>query len=465
MKKNLMSLCFLLMCITINAQDIVGQWNGELKIQGTQLRLVFNVTKTNNLYTSTMDSPDQGAKGIPVTSTTFNNLMAKFEITNLKFEYSGVLKDNQIIGSLKQNGMEFAMNLSRNVIEKEVPKRPQEPKQPFSYYSEEVKFQNTTSNQAIAGTLSLPQMKGKFPVVVLISGSGPQNRDGELLGHKPFLLLADYLTKNGIAVLRCDDRGVGKSTGNFSTATSADFATDIESTLTYLKTRSEINSKKIGLIGHSEGGIIAPMVASKSKDVAFIVLLAAPAISGDQLLLLQQELIARASGVSEIEIEKSRQIFTTIFNFVNQSNDTEKLKSEIADVFKNAMEVSNQTNFTSEQEKTDYVDSQVNQIVNPWMQYFIKYNPSKALEQLQCPVLALNGERDLQVSPKENLLALKNALTKGKNKRFEVKEFAGLNHLFQESKTGLPAEYAIIEQTFSPLALKEISDWIKTIGN
>ena len=318
-----------LTALTGTAQDITGKWNGVLKVKGTQLRLVFNVTRSGETLNATMDSPDQGANGIPVTKTTFEDSKIKFEVTNARIEYDGELKDNEIIGTFKQGGQEFPMNLSRKAIEKEIVKRPQEPSKPYSYYSEDVTFQNTNANITLAGTLTLPKKQGVFPVVILISGSGPQNRDEELLGHKPFLVLSDYFTKNGIAVLRYDDRGVGLSQGDFKTATSADFATDVESAIAYLKTRKEINKKQIGLVGHSEGGLIAPMVSSKSKDVSFIVLLAGTGIQGDKLLLLQQELIAKANGASESDIRKSIQANAKLFEMVVQSNDNQKLKADL----------------------------------------------------------------------------------------------------------------------------------------
>jgi hypothetical protein len=353
------------------------------------------------------------------------------------------------------------MNLSRNAIEKEVVKRPQEPLKPYIYYSEEVTFQNKSANISLAGTLTLPSKDGNFPVVILISGSGPQNRDEELMGHKPFLVISDYLTKNGIAVLRYDDRGVGQSTGDFKTATSADFATDVQSAVAYLKTRKEINKKKIGLVGHSEGGIIAPMVAAKSKDVSFIVLLAGTGIPGDQLLLLQQELISKASGVSDSDIKKSIEMNTKIFEIVVKSNDTKKLKLDVTNLINDTLKNDKNAKIPEGEMQVDYIKNQVDQMTSPWMQYFIKYNPAIVLEQVKCPVLAINGEKDLQVPPKENLMAIKNALLKGGNKNVKTKEFPNLNHLFQESKSGSPDEYATIEQTFSPVALEEVMNWIK----
>ena len=452
----------LLISFTATAQDITGKWNGVLKVQGTQLRLVFNVTKSENTFTSTMDSPDQGANGIPVTKTTFENSKIKFEVANARIEYDGELKDNEIIGTFKQGGQEFPMNLSRKAIEKETIKRPQEPSKPYSYYSEDVTFQNPKANISLAGTLTLPKKEGVFPVVILITGSGPQNRDEELLGHKPFLVISDYLTKNGIAVLRYDDRGVGQSKGDFKTATTADFATDVESAITYLKTRKEINKKQIGLVGHSEGGLIAPMVASKSKDVSFIVLLAGTGIQGDKLLLLQQELIAKANGASELDIKKSIQANANLFEMVVQSNDNQKLKADLTNKINEILKNDNSSEIPKGMTKDQYIALQVDQITSPWMEYFMKYNPVPALEKVKCAVLAVNGEKDLQVPPKENLSAIKNALAKGGNKNVTTIEFPNLNHLFQECKTGSPNEYASIEQTFSPTALAEITKWIKT---
>ena len=456
MKKITLLFIAFLATLATYAQDITGQWNGVLKVQGMALRLVFNISKTDTGYSATMDSPDQSVKGIPVTTTTFENGKLALEVTNAGIKYNGELKDSELVGTFKQGGMEVPMNLSRKTIEKELPKRPQEPKKPYPYYTEDVTFQNQKATITLAGTLSLPKKEGVFPVVVLITGSGPQNRDEELLGHKPFLLLSDYFTKNGIAVLRYDDRGIGQSTGDFKTATSADFATDVESAIAYLETRKEINKKKIGLVGHSEGGIIAPMVAAKSKDVNFIVLLAGTGIQGDKLLLLQDELISRASGVSEDEIKKTIEINSKLFDLVNKSTDNEKLKADMTILLK-----ADTTKLSNEMSQDEFIAEQVNQLASPWMQYFIKYDPAPTLEKVKCAVLAVNGGKDMQV-PKENLTAIENALKKGGNTHVTIREFPELNHLFQECKTGAPSEYAEIEQTFSPIALDQITKWIQS---
>jgi alpha/beta superfamily hydrolase len=458
MKKFAAVLIFMMAFYGSFSQDITGQWNGALKIQGTQLRIVFHISKSSGGYTSTMDSPDQGAKGIPVTSTTFENSKLRLEIANLKFEYTGELKDKIFEGTMKQSGMEFPMNLSKETIEKQTFVRPQEPKKPYPYYSEEVTFQNPTINITLARTLTLPQKEGRFPAVILVTGSGPQNRDEEIMGHKPFLVLSDYLTRNGIAVLRYDDRGVGQSKGNFQTAITEDFAADAESAVAYLKTRKDIS--KIGIAGHSEGGIVAPMVASRSKDVGFIVMLAGTGLRGDKILLMQQELIARASGGTEADIKKTKENNSKVFEIILKSKSDVTLKEDLKKFLVETVKSLPAENRPKGMTDEDFISMQLTQITSPWMLNFIRYDPVPALEKVKCPVLAVNGEKDLQVPPKEDLAAIEKALKKGGNKQVTIMEFKGLNHLFQECKTGLPSEYSEIEQTFSPVAMEEISKWI-----
>lgn len=334
------------------------------------------------------------------------------------------------------------------MIEKQVYARPQEPQKPFPYYTEEVKFENKTDHVTLAGTLSLPKKEGNFPAVILISGSGKQNRDEEILRHKPFLVLSDYLTKKGIAVLRFDDRGAGESTGDFTKATTIDFARDVQAGVDYLKTRKEINKNKIGLIGHSEGGVIAPMIAGNSKDVDFIVLLAGPGLRGDKLLLLQKEILERQFGVPENDVQKGQEIFKGAYEIVlaSAAND-EKLKNDLSSYAQSKFDDKTAKSFTE-------------QITNVWWYNFLRIDPAVALAKVKCPVLALNGSKDLQVPATVNLEAIKKALSKAGNKNVTIKELPDLNHLFQECKTGSPMEYDTIEQTFSPIALEEISNWL-----
>lgn len=421
------------------------------------MRLVFTITKTDSGFSTLMDSPDQNAFGIPVNSTSFENSTLKIIVTNAQIDYVGVLgTDNKIIGDFKQGGLSFPLNLSKEKVEIEKIIRPQEPSKPYPYYTEEVTFENKNAGIQLAGTLSLPKKEGLFPAVILISGSGPQNRDEELLGHKPFLVLSNFLTNNGIAVLRFDDRGTALSKGDFETATSLDFSTDVEAALQFLLSRKEINKTKIGLIGHSEGGIIAPMVANKSKNIAFIVLLAGTGIQGDELLLLQQELLGKASGINDEALKKLIAKNKEAFKIVKNATDQNQLKLDLMNYLKQSL--NDKPEGISDD---DFINLQVNQLSSNWLQYFIKYNPAQTLEKVKCPVLAINGEKDLQVPPKENLEAIRIALKKGGNKKVTLLEIPNLNHLFQECKTGTPQEYSEIEQTFSPLALNEVLKWIQ----
>ncbi|AOW10979.1 alpha/beta hydrolase family protein [Flavobacterium gilvum] len=453
MKKTAFVLIAILVAFTGFGQDIAGQWNGFLKVPGGQLTLVFNISKNEKGYSTTMDSPDQGAKGIPVATTSFQNSTLKFEMPNARIGFEGVLNQfGVIVGTFTQSGQSFPLNLSREKLKKEAAKRPQEPKEPFPYYTEDVTFENKIDKNVLAGTLTLPKKEGKFPVAILISGSGPQNRNEEIFEHKPFLVLADYLTKKGIAVLRFDDRGTGKSTGEFKTATTLDFAKDVQAGIAYLQTRKEIDKNKIGLIGHSEGGMIAPLVAENSKEIDFIVLLAGVGIHPDQLLLLQKEKIERQMNVPENQIQQGKEIFKGAYDIiVNSAASRDIVKSQVTTYLKQKLE---------HKLNADQINSLSGSITTPWMVCFLKLNPATALEKVKCPVLALNGEKDIQVPADVNLEAIKAALTKGGNKNVAIKKLPNLNHLFQECETGSPNEYATIEQTFSPTALEEISNWV-----
>ena len=452
--KKLILVLSILATNTMFSQEISGAWFGSLQIQGTDLPLVFNISKTGNNYTATMDSPKQKAFGIPVTTTTFENSTLKIAIPNAMIEYEGVLgKDNIIVGNFKQQGISLAMNLSKEKTKEKVINRPQNPIKPYNYYSEDVTFENIKDKISLAGTLTLPKKEGNFPSVILISGSGPQNRDEELAGHKPFLIISDYLTKNGIAVLRFDDRGVGQSKGNFGSATTNDFANDVKAAVAYLAKRKEINTKKIGLIGHSEGGIIAPMVAKDSKEIAFIVLMAGTGVRGDKLMLQQKEDTDRLMGLEETAIAKNKEIINGLYKII--------IDTDINDVKLNE----NITSYLNDKYKTLNKPEELNEVLATatkiWFQNLIKLDPAIALEKVKCPVLALNADKDSQVAAKINTEAIKNSLLKGGNKKVTTKILPNLNHLFQECKTGSFSEYAEIEQTIAPITLEEILNWIK----
>ncbi len=380
----------------------------------------------------------------------------------LMLEYEGTLiHADTVSGVFVQAAMPLQLKLVRLKNDLPVVKRPQEPSLPYPYIAEEVEFVNKRANITLAGTFTIPKGKGKFPTVVLITGSGPQNRDEELLGHKPFLVLSDYLTRKGIAVLRFDDRGFGKSTGDFALATSTDFATDVEAAINYLLTRIEVDKKKIGLIGHSEGGIIAPMVAKNSKHVKFIVLMSGTGIPGSELLLLQQELIGRGMGITEEELQKSKKLNEAIFRLINATSEAEQLKNELATLVSEFVRDNPQMANPQNLSEVEIVNTVIKQYASPWMINFIKHNPANDLEKVTCAVLAINGEKDLQVPADLNLNAIQAALDRGGNTSYDIRKLADLNHLFQECKTGLPQEYGQIEQTISPVALDLIGSWIQ----
>ena len=325
--------------------------------------------------------------------------------------------------------------------------------------SESIVFKNYKDNINLVGKLSLPNKKGKFPAVILISGNGEHNRNAEFGNHKPFLDISNYLTKNGVAVLRYDKRGVGESTGNYSSSNSFDFAEDVNSAIDYLLTRKEIQKNNIGLIGHSEGGLIAPIVVTMSSNVAFIISLAGPSINGNRILLSQQKAIASAKGINETEINKSQQLNRNAFEIVKKYKDKtvlkEKMIAYIKEISKNDSDKPDNMTFE------EYVDAQVNRILNPWMVNFLRYNPEQYIKQIHCPVLALNGSKDLQVLAKENLPEWKRILEESGNNNITIKELSGLNHLFQTCETGLPDEYEKINESFSLIAMKEMTKWIK----
>lgn len=457
MKRSISFLFTVITILTLHAQNITGEWNGALNIQGIKLRVVFHLTKTDAGYSATMDSPDQGAKGIPMTAVSFENNVLKLEQSAIRITYTGTFDGKtEIIGEFVQAGMKFPMNLSRTQTVITKPKRPQEPTQPFPYNSENVTFKNTTDNITLAGTLTYPKGEGKFPVAILISGSGPQNRDEELKGHKPFLVMADYLTRKGFAVLRYDDRGCFASSGKFETAVTQDFASDVSAAVYYIKARSEADLNRIGLIGHSEGGIIAPLVASQRKDIDYIVLMAGPGISGDRILTLQSELIARANGASEKDIEKAKTTNRLIYNEILRNQQLDSCRKSIRKIMKNTLADTDELKNGGEA----MINIQLNQLTSPWMLNFIRYNPAPALEKVKCRVLALNGSLDLQVPADINLKAIETALQTGNNKQYKIMKLEGLNHLFQTCKTGSPNEYTSIEGTISPQVLLELESWI-----
>jgi len=430
--------------------DIDGAWMGTLDAGVMKLRVVFHITNTEDGLTATMDSPDQNVKGLPVTSVTRDGTSLKMELKQIAGRFEGKIAKEltTIEGTWTQGASTLPLVLKRVKDAAELERRrPQNPVKPYPYRDEEVSYANHVASIELAATLTIPPGKGPFPAVLLITGSGPQDRDEALMGHRPFLVLADYLTRQGIAVLRADDRGVGKSGGNFATGTTADFATDAEAGVAYLRERPEVNPRKIGLVGHSEGGIIAPMVAARNPDIAFIVMLAGSGVPGDQILVAQSRLIAEAAGQSPAEAEKNANQEREVLALVKNEKDNAALESELRKRLAGKV-------------PDAQLGAQIKALTSPWYQFFLTYDPAGDLRKVRCPVLALNGEKDLQVPPKLNLPAIRQALEEGGNKHFETDELPGLNHLFQTARTGAPSEYAEIEETMSPVALEKMAGWI-----
>lgn len=430
---------------------IVGAWSGSLDAAGQVLRLVFHVERGEaGDLSGTMDSPDQGAYGLRLSSVSVEDGAVVFGMASIGGEYTGRLfaDGSGMRGTWAQGGMTFPLELRRTDDAEVRPVRPQEPAEPYPYVAQDIVFNNPEAGIRLAGTLTLPSSGGPFPAVVLVSGSGPQDRDETVFGHRPFLVLADYLTRRGIAVLRYDDRGVGRSTGDFATGATPDFASDALAAVAYLRSRSDVDAGRIGVLGHSEGALVAPLVANRDSQVAFVVLLASSGVDGKALLEMQLIAINRAQGATEALVRARSNLQRRLLDVAVSSPEDSVVEAEARQIL-------------AEEGLTGAAaDAQVRALLTPWMKHFLLYDPLPALRELRVPVLALNGEKDTQVPPSENLRPVEEALREGGNPDYTAEVLRGLNHMFQESDTGAPADYVRIEQTISPLALQRIGDWI-----
>ena len=443
---------FLLLFVALQSQaQIEGYWKGQIDLGGQQLEMAFNIKAAENGYSATLDVPAQGAFDVPVDKTVFQDNHLQMTLSAMGASYSGTLKGEAIEGEFTQHVMAFPLNLARG--EKEAPKaRPQDPQPPFNYRAEEVTFTNKKEGNTLAGTLTIPEGDGPFPALVLVSGSGQQNRDEELMNHRPFWVIADYLSRRGVAVLRYDDRGMGGSTGEVLNATSMDFSYDAEAAFDYLLNRKEINASRVGILGHSEGGIINFMVAERRPEVAFLVSLAGPAVNGIEVLKEQQAAILRAQGMSEEMVQFSGNANAQMFDIIESSNDREEADTLLRQLLKG---------WGYNEELTEQT---VGQMASPWMYYFLKYDPTDAIVKTNCPALLLNGSKDLQVLASQNLPAYEKIIAEHGNTNLTLREMPNLNHLFQHCETGSPTEYVEIEETISPEVLEMIVEFVKGIG-
>jgi len=446
------------------APSLEGAWLGTLKVPGMDLRVVFNITaKADGALSGTLDSPDQGATGIALSRVSRENGRVTIEVSAVHGRYEGTLSADgaEVSGKWTQGGIALDLPLKRV---KEAPKlqRPQEPKRPYPYRDEEVTYPNTRDGITLAGTLTMPGAGAPFPAVILISGSGQQDRDESVFGHRPFLVLADYLTRRGIAVLRVDDRGVGGSQGDAAQATSADFARDVLAGVAYLKTRQEIDPTRIGLIGHSEGGLIAPLVATQARDVAFIVLLAGTGVPGDVIIEKQIANLLQTGGADQTAIDAALAAQRRVYEIVKNEADPNRAKEKVRAIVQESLaKLDEKQKEALRGMESHYLDAQVQAATSPWFRFFITHDPKTVLRRVRCPVLALNGELDKQVLSQDNLPAIEQALREGGNTRVTIRELPGLNHLFQTAKTGNVDEYARIEETMSPRALETVAQWIE----
>lgn len=445
----------LLFCASVcasHAQKLEGSWTGKLSVQGTQLTLVFHVEKDkNNGFIGTMDSPDQSVKGVPATVNSLTADSVDIAVSSIGARYLGKQQGDNIQGTFTQFGRSFPLMLNRGVEEL---KRPQTPHAPYPYQTEEVTFQNAKASAVFSGTLTYPvgyeQMnKQKVPVVLMVTGSGQENRNEDIFDHQPFLVLADYLARHGIASLRYDDRGFAKSTGDASQSTMKDNAEDARCGFNYLKSLKKFG--KIGVMGHSEGGSIAMMLAAEGLT-DFIVSLAGMAERGDSLMLRQVYQAMEARGGASFARDYCK-VLGAIYAYRNAKKDISHPEAVLDSLLK-------QTNVSlpalSRQSLLPVITMQT-----PWVLDFIATDMACYLPKIKCPVMAVNGCKDVQVDAHDNLSALRKGLKT--NKKNLIKEYEGLNHLFQHCTTGQTTEYRLIEETFAPEVMQDIVDWIKAL--
>ena len=451
MKTKINIVILLLLAVQTSFAQVEGYWQGKMNLGATELEVGFDIQAVENGYSATLDIPAQGAMGLPVDETVFQDNRLQMTLSALGASYSGILKGSSIEGEFEQRGMKFPLNLEKS--EKETQQaRPQDPKPPFNYRVEEVSFVNEKEGNTLTGTLTVPAGDGPFPAMVLVSGSGQQNRDEELMNHRPFWVIADYCARHGIAVLRYDDRGVGGSTGEVENATSMDFSYDAEAAFDFLCKQKNINALQVGILGHSEGGIINFMVSARRPEVAFLVSLAGPAVNGMEVLKEQQVAILRASGMTEEAVQFSGNANAQLFEIIEASNNREEAETLLRQLLKG---------WGYNEELTEQT---IRELATPWMYYFMKYDPKEAIVKTNCPALLLNGSKDLQVLATQNLPAYERIIAEHGKTNLTLRELPDLNHLFQHCETGSPNEYFTIDETISPEVLEMIVEFVKSIG-
>jgi alpha/beta superfamily hydrolase len=432
--------------------DVSGTWLGAIPVGGISLRVVFNLSRNGDGFAGTMDSPDQGAFGIPISQIDVHGRHMALAAAAIGASFAGDLSadGSTLAGTATQAGESTPLVLHKQPGPLDY-RRPQDPVAPYPYNSVDVTFANSDAGITLAGTLTWPQGAGPFTAAVLIAGSGPNNRNEELMNHRPFLVLSDALTRAGIATLRYDKRGVGLSSGDYAAATSPDFAADARAAVVYLRSQTSFVASTIGLIGHSEGGLLGPMAADGNPDVAFLVLLAGPGVPGDQTLISQAHAISVAEGTPPAQLAQADALNPLIYACFRATSDPKELETQLRTVLASS-------GATAAQQA-----SALAELTTPWMRFFVTYDPAPVLTRTRIPVLALNGSLDLQVLPDLNLPPIQQALQDAGNQQATVQKLEGLNHLFQHATTGSPMEYGTIDETMAPEVLAQIAGWIVSL--
>ncbi len=435
-------------------KQIAGMWEGYIIAGSSRIKTILHLEKKDGAYTASIDSPEQGATGIPVETVRVDGETVVLEIPSVSARYEGriVFSDvgaERITGVWMQGGGKFTLDFVPADPETAM-RRPQDPQPPFPYISEDVTFENEEAGITLAGTITRPEGPGPFPSIILVSGSGPQDRNEEVFNHRPFLVLADHLSRNGIAVLRYDDRGAGASGGDggFDAATSIDLAGDAAAAFEFLLRQPYSDDGCTGMLGHSEGGIIVGSLAADRDEIGLVILLASPGLPGDELLVLQSAAVQRAMGLNENIITMSKKANREIYGIVTSTADNEAAAEKIRSVMQGLGM------------NEDQITEQLKVLLSPWYRHFLSYDPREDLKKISCPVLALFGSKDVQVPAEENSSAILQALETGRADDYSVMTLDGLNHLFQHAQSGSIQEYGAIEETFAPEALEAISAWI-----
>lgn len=463
MRKNFLVLIIasLSFCLQAQENDLSGSWRGSLDVMGQKLPLEFHFEQVEDGWKGTADSPAQGAKGLLLKNILFNGLMASWEFEQIPAMYEGVLVGDTLKGNFTQSGTLFPLELRRipEGAEDAALARPQEPKPPFEYEELETSFVTGAGRIKLAGTITKPKGAGPFPAVVLVSGSGPQNRNGELMGHQPFWVISDYLTRQGIVVFRYDERGVGASEGDFMQATSYDLKDDAADAIAHLRKFPFVNQQKVGAIGHSEGGMIGWMLAAEGH-VNFLIAVAPPVVAIDQFMEQQTVDVLRSSGASEAVIDERLTLNKKVYATVKNTEKLSDLEENLQQMLQQHLSGLGVDEASVEEESVAIIKA-LGPSMTPWLFEFLKFSPESYIKEIQIPVYAAFGEKDIQVNAAVNAEALRKWVV-GREDLFEIVEYPNLNHLFQTAETGLVSEYATISETFNEKVLEDFVGWIKT---